>query len=94
MRQFTKTIKEQREKDLLPIYTINNSQYRKNALVAYTAHADRLNHYRAKWEDFLLDSETPAQKRLCEDVLRRVDMMTAAHASKYETMYALREGMR
>ena len=76
MREFTKTLKNEREKDIMAIYAHNNSKIRKRTPEQNEqAYSDKSNFYLNKWNAFLEKAETVAQKNICNEILGRIEHM-------------------
>lgn len=74
MKEFTKTLKAEAEKDKAKIYYHNNSQRAKRTYEQNEqAKADKHNFYFKKWSDLRSKCETKAQIECCEDMLARIN---------------------
>ena len=74
MREFTRTLKAEAEKDIAKIYYHNNSKQRKRTGEQNTqAQSDKYWFYYKKWIDLRSKCDTKAQIECCEDVLARIN---------------------
>ena len=73
MREFTKKLYEERGEDLSKLRYRNNSKDEKRTPEQIRQSAkDQAKRYTDKWNKFLEQCETPAQKEICKDVLYRI----------------------
>ncbi len=73
MKEFTRFLKDEAEKDIAKIYSNNNNKERKRSAEQNAQSLnDKSNFYKNKWTDLILKAETVAQKNICWDVLSRV----------------------
>ena len=75
MKEFTHKLYEEREEDLKKMRYRNNSKDEKGTAEQIRQSAkDQANRYTDKWNKFLEQCETPAQKEICKDVLYRISI--------------------
>lgn len=75
MREFTKKLYEERGEDLLKLRGRYNGKDAKRTPEQIRQSAkDQANKYTDKWNKFLEQCETPAQKEICKDVLYRIHL--------------------
>lgn len=76
MREFTKVLREEREKDIVGIHAHNNSKI-KNRTVEQNRQAfeDKKRFYLDKWNKLSNQAETVAQNNICVDMLDRIQNM-------------------
>ena len=70
MKEFTRFLKEQQDKDFEAYRMHNNTKYAKRTSEQNEqALNDKRNYYKNKWENLKAQSETVAQKRICENMI-------------------------
>lgn len=75
MKEFTKKLYEEREEDLAKLRFRNNSKdENRTAEQIMQSAKDQAKRYTDKWNKFLEQCETPAQKEICKDVLYRISL--------------------
>lgn len=75
MKEFTHKLYEEREEDLKKMRYRNNSKDENGTAEQIRQSAkDQAKRYTDKWNKFLEQCETPAQKEICEDVLHRISI--------------------
>lgn len=75
MKEFTHKLYEEMEEDLAKLRYRNNSNDEKRTDEQIRQSAkDQANMYTDKWNKFLEQCETPAQKEICKDVLHRISI--------------------
>lgn len=73
MKEFTHKLYEEMDEDLAKLRYRNNSNDEKRTSEQIRQSAeDQANRYTDKWNKFLEQCETPAQKEICKDVLYRI----------------------
>lgn len=77
MREYTKQIKKEAEKDIGKISQRNNSKWEKMNESQQQAHiADKKRSFTSKWEALQKEAETVAQKRICNRMLAAIEKYT------------------
>ena len=75
MREFTKKLYEEMEEDLAKLRFRNNSKDEKRtADQVRQSNEAQAKHYTDKWQSYMEQCETPAQKEICEEVLHRISL--------------------
>ena len=75
MKEFTKKLYEEREEDLKKLRYRNNSKDEKRtADQVRQSNEAQAKHYTDKWQSYLEQCETHAQKEICEEVLHRISL--------------------
>lgn len=75
MKEFTKKLYKEREEDLAKLRYRNNSKDEKRtADQVRQSNEAQSNHYTDKWQSYLEQCETHAQKEICEEVLHRISL--------------------
>lgn len=70
MKTFTKYLKDEQDKDLRRFRIHNNTKEAKRTPEQNEQHKnDRVSFYNTKWSKLLNESQTPAQKRICLNML-------------------------
>ena len=73
MKEFTNKLYKEREEDLAKLRYRNNSKDEKRtADQVRQSNEAQAKHYTDKWQSYLEQCETPAQKEICEEVLHRI----------------------
>lgn len=73
MRLLTRQIKVMYRQDIKQYDRVNNSKDSKwTEAQRLQSKTDRLNHYLNKWESLREKCETPAQKRMCNDMIELI----------------------
>lgn len=73
MKESTRILKAEAEKDINRIYYCNNSKLERMSSEQIEQHRrDKYNHYLTKWNDLLKSCETVAQRNYCKNVLIRL----------------------
>ena len=76
MREFTKVLRAEREKDIKAISSHNNSKIKNRTLEQNEkAFEDRKRFYLDKWQKLREQAETVAQIDMCNDMLNRISRM-------------------
>ena len=74
MKEFTRVLKTEAEKDISKIYYQNNNKrYNRNTEQNEQAKADKYWFYYKKWADLRSKCETKSQIECCEDMLARIN---------------------
>lgn len=75
MKEFTKKLYKEREEDLAKLRYRNNSKDEKRtADQVRQSNEAQAKHYTDKWQSYLEQCETHAQKEICEEVLHRISL--------------------
>ena len=73
MKEFTRILKAEAEKDKGAILNRNNSKTEKRRQRQIEqSRKDKFNYYNRKWSEYAEQAETDAQKEICKDMLYRV----------------------
>lgn len=75
MKEFTKKLYKEREEDLEKLRYRNNSKDEKRtADQVRQSNEAQAKHYTDKWQSYMEQCETHAQKEICKDVLHRISI--------------------
>lgn len=70
MKEFTKTLRNEYDKDFKALHAHNNSKIsRRTPEQNAQAHNDKVNFYLKKWNELLGNVETVTQKNICDKML-------------------------